>query len=131
MKVMAHGINGVKTTGFASPAQGYEETNIDLNEILIKNPSSAYLFRLDSSDIADLGLPKGTLLVVDKSKNAVPGDLVILVHEDCFLCRLMFKKNGVTVFTDGKTEIAPISDDTSIAGVVTSSIQEYNHGLSH
>lgn len=130
MKGMAYGIKAGKTTGFASPSQGYEDTNIDLNELLVKNPSSTYLFRLDSSDLAELGLPKGTLLVVDKSKNAVPGDLVILSHEGTFLCRLLFTKNGVKVFTDGKTEIVPVSDDTSIVGVVTSSIQEYGHDFS-
>jgi hypothetical protein len=35
-------MNG-KTTGFASPAQGYEETPIDLNRLLITNPPR-YLF---------------------------------------------------------------------------------------
>jgi hypothetical protein len=28
----------MKTTGFASPAQGYEEQTIDLNRLLIRNP---------------------------------------------------------------------------------------------
>ena len=128
---MVNAKTGVKTTGFASPAQGYEKTNIDLNELLIQNPSSTYLFRLDSSDMSELGLPKGALLVVDKSKIAVPGDLVLLVHEGRFLCRLLFPKNGVKVFTDGNNDITPIADDTEIIGVVTASIQEYNHDFSH
>ena len=128
---MSYGIKTGKPTGFASPARGYEDNTIDLNEILIKNPSSTYLYRLESSDMADLGLPKGALLVVDKSKNAAPGDFVIIAHEGRFLCRLFLIKNGVKVFTDGNTDIMPIADDTAIHGVITASIQEYNHGLSH
>jgi hypothetical protein len=34
---MEFGITGEKTTGFASPAQGYEDTAIDLNRLLIRN----------------------------------------------------------------------------------------------
>jgi len=128
---MVFGINGGKTTGFASPAQGYEDNTIDLNEILIKNPSSTYLFRLDSSDMSELGLPKGSLLVVDKSKNAALGDLVLLEHEGRFLCRLLFTKNGVRVFTGGNNDITPVADDTAVIGVVTASIKVYNHDFSH
>ena len=125
MKGMAHGIKTGKTTGFASPAQGYEETNIDLNEILIKNPSSTYLFRLESSDMESLGLSKGALLVVDRSKNPVINKLAIIRHEGHFLCRLMANRNGITVFTNGVSEIIPIADETEIVGTVTSFIKEF------
>jgi len=56
-----------KTTGFASPAQGYEEEGIDLNRLLIRNPPATIYARLGSSDMEYLGLVKGTLLVVDRS----------------------------------------------------------------
>jgi DNA polymerase V len=125
MKGMAHGINGVKTTGFASPSQGYEETNIDLNEILIKNPSSTYLFKLDSEDMSDLGLPKGALLVVDRSKTPVFNQFALIKHEGQFLCRLMVKHNKQNIFTNGVSEITPIADETEIVGAVTASIKEY------
>jgi len=35
---------GLKTAGFASPAQGYEETAIDLNGLLVKNPPATFFF---------------------------------------------------------------------------------------
>jgi hypothetical protein len=35
-----------KTTGFASPSQGYEEQNIDLNRLLIHNPLPPTFFDL-------------------------------------------------------------------------------------
>jgi DNA polymerase V len=125
MKSMAHGINGVKTTGFASPAQGYEETNIDLNELLIHNPSATYFFKQESGDMSDLGLPKGTLLVVDRSKTPAYNQFVLIKHEGQFLCRLMVKHNQQTVFTNGISEIKPIADETEIVGTVTASIKEY------
>ena len=125
MKDMAHGIKTGKTTGFASPSQGYEETNIDLNEILIKNPSSTYLFKLDSEDISNLELSKGSVLVVDRSRTPVSNQLVIIRHEGHFLCRLMVKNKGKTIFTNGIDEIEPIPEETEIIGVVTASFKEY------
>jgi SOS-response transcriptional repressor LexA len=36
---------------------------------LITNPPAIFFFRLESGEMAELGLPKGALLVVDRSKN--------------------------------------------------------------
>jgi DNA polymerase V len=129
---MALGIEGEKTTGFASPAQGYEDTTIDLNALLVKRPAATFFFRLESGDMGGMGLQKGALLVVDRSKNKpVPNDLVLIVHEGRFLCRLLELHNGVRVFTDGKSDIVPIADDMLVIGVVTASIQVYGYDLSH
>jgi len=43
----------VKTTGLASPAQGYEEQGIDLNRLLVRNPAATYFMRLDTGDTAE------------------------------------------------------------------------------
>jgi len=116
-----------KTTGFASPAQGYEDSAIDLNNLLVKRPAATFFFRLENGDLWELGLQKGALLVVDRSKNAAPNDFVLIAHEGRFLCRLLAMREGVKVFTDGKSEITPIADDTAIIGVVTAAIQVYGH----
>jgi len=115
-----------KVTGFASPAQGYEEAAIDLNTLLIKHPSATFLFRLDSSDMELLGLPYGTLLVVDRVIKPVIGQFALLRHEGNFLCRRMAKRNQQIVFTNGNTDIRPIPDETEVIGAVTSYIQVFN-----
>jgi len=115
-----------KTTGFASPAQGYENSTIDLNGLLIKNPPATFFFRLESADMSKFGLLKGALLVVDRSKTAKADDFVLLVHENRFLCRLMVKDNDKVFFSNGKNKFAPITEDTAIIGVVTAVIKELN-----
>jgi len=119
-----------KVTGFASPAQGYEEASIDLNTVLIKHPSATRLFRLDSSYMKKLGLPYGTLLVVDRSINPNIGQYAMLRHEGNFLCCKKENRNGKIILTDGNTEIIPIADETEIIGAVTSYIQVLNTGNS-
>jgi len=116
-----------KTTGFASPAQGYEAQSIDLNSLLIHNPPATYFFRLNSSEMSSLGLQNGALLVVDCSKTAVPNNFVLLRHEGNFYCRLMIKEQGRVVFTNGTETINPVSGETEIIGVITANIQTYDN----
>lgn len=121
-------MNG-KTTGFASPSQGYEEQNIDLNRLLIHNPPATYFFRLETSDMESFGLPSGSLLIVDRSLSPAPGTLVIIRHEGRFYCRQLVVNNGKPEFTNGTTAIIPTSEDTEIFGTVTASIKTYKDKL--
>ena len=116
-----------KTTGFASPAQGYEEQGIDLNSLLIQNAPATYFYRLETAEMEQLGLQQGSLLIVDRSKNPTHNSLVLIRHEGQFYCRKMLKQKGETKFTNGTTNITPTPDDTEIIGVVTSSIKEYSN----
>ena len=128
---MANSMPGGKATGFASPAQGYEDTDIDLNRLLVRNPSATYFFRLESGDMEELGLPRGTLLIVDRSREPWLNSIVLIRHEGRFLCRLMIKNRGTAVFTNGINIIKPIADETEIIGTVTASIKMYDYDISH
>jgi len=120
-----------KTSGFASPAQGYEDNTIDLNGLLVRNPPATYFYWLENGDMAELGLHNGALLVVDRSRNAALDDFVMLAHEGRFLCRLFTRQNGVKVFTDGKNAVVPVAGETAVIGVVTAAIQVFGHDFSH
>jgi len=118
-----------KTTGFASPAQGYEEQNIDLNRLLIHNPPATYFLRLQTAEMEQLGLPQGSLLVVDRSIDPAPNSIVLLKHEEQLLCRFMVKQKGKIKFTNGTTDIIP-TGETEIFGTVTASIKIYSNAVS-
>ena len=115
-----------KASGFASPTQGYEEQNIDLNGFLVDNPPATYYMRLESGEMTKLGLPEGSLLVVDRSKNPVHNSFVIIRHEGQFYCRLMLKEGGRAVFSNGETAIIP-GRETEIFGTITASIKKYDN----
>jgi DNA polymerase V len=117
----------IKATGFASPALGYEEQTIDLNRLLVTNPPATYFMRLDTSDMTEMGLPRGSLLIVDRSKDPIPNHYVVIRHFGQFLCRTMIENNGKTVFTNGTSEITPTPDETEIIGKVTASIKIYDN----
>ena len=121
----------LRTTGFASPALGYDEKGIDLNRLLIHNPPATYFGRLETNSMEPFGLPQGSLLIVDRSINPAPYSFVLIRHEGEFLCRQLLKQEGKTVFTDGKTCILPIAGETEIMGVITAHIKEYINGNAH
>jgi DNA polymerase V len=114
-----------KATGFASPAQGYEEQTIDLHRLMVVNPPATFFFRLETSEMEELGLPLGSLLVVDRSINPILNSIVVIRHDGQFLCRMLDIKDGRNVFTNGSTDIEPTPDETEVIGTVTHSIKTY------
>ena len=42
--------------GFPSPAAGYEDTRLDLNELCIPRPSSTYMVRCDGDSMSGIGI---------------------------------------------------------------------------
>jgi DNA polymerase V len=58
--------NGI-SAGFPSPAMDFEDTTIDINKELIKNPSSTFFGRVKGHSMRDAGIFDNDLLVIDKS----------------------------------------------------------------
>ncbi len=53
--------------GFPSPADDYMELSLDLNEKLIRNPSSTFFAQITGSSMVNAGINDGDLVIVDKS----------------------------------------------------------------
>jgi len=68
---------GPITAGFPSPAQGYEDEPLDLNELLIRHPAATFFFRVRGDALAREGIRDGSILVVDRSITPRPDRLVI------------------------------------------------------
>ncbi|WP_371915245.1 LexA family protein [Pseudomonas aeruginosa] len=63
--------------GFPSPAQDHLERAISLDEILEIRAPHTYLVRAAGDSMVRAGIFDGDLLVVNRSKEAVSGDIVI------------------------------------------------------
>lgn len=62
---------------FPSPAADNVEQRIDLNELLVSHPSSTYFVKATGDSMIEAGSSDGDLLVVDSSRTAAHGDIVI------------------------------------------------------
>lgn len=63
--------------GFPSPAQDYTEQTIDLNQLCVAHPAATYFVRAAGDSMGDHGIRDGDLLVVDRSRKAVHGSVVV------------------------------------------------------
>lgn len=63
--------------GFPSPADDYLESRLDLNEYLIKSPSSTFFVRVSGDSMIGAGIHDNDLLIVDRSLDVKNNSIVI------------------------------------------------------
>ena len=68
-------------SGFPNPALDTIERQrplaLDLNQLLVRHPSSTYLFRISGHQWADQGVFDGDIAVIDRARPLQAGDLAI------------------------------------------------------
>ena len=68
------------SAGFPSPAMDFMEQSIDLNQQLIKHPSSTFYGRVSGQSMKNAGINDGDLLIIDKSLEAKDNRIAV-----CFI----------------------------------------------
>ncbi|MGV7196922.1 LexA family protein [Xanthomonas axonopodis] len=63
--------------GFPSPAEDFQDDEIDLNQVLIRNPPATFLYRAEGWSMLLAGVCDGDILVVDRSARPISGDMVL------------------------------------------------------
>ena len=65
--------------GFPSPAQDYYEGPIDLTEALVTDRAATFIVRVCGDSMEGAGISDGDELLVDRSLEPRPGDVVVAV----------------------------------------------------
>jgi DNA polymerase V len=73
--------------GFPSPAQGYEDDPLDLNQLCIKHPAATYFARMTGDSLIEAGMYDGDILIVDRSLKVVPNAYVVASIDGEFTCK--------------------------------------------
>lgn len=94
-KKLARPLDTVKVpAGFPSPAADYEETRLDINEYLVRNPVSTFFFRVQGDSMEGAGIFDGDILVVDKSISACHGHIVVAFIDGQRLVKRLYLRDG-------------------------------------
>ena len=80
--------------GFPSPADDYVEVGIDLNDQLIRHPTSTFFLRVSGESMLGAGIHDGDLLVVDRSLDPRPGRVVVAVLDGEFTLKRLVQHQG-------------------------------------
>ena len=65
--------------GFPSPAEGYIEKRLDLNDLVVKHPNATFFVRVVGESMIDAGINSGDILVVDRAAEPRDGKVVVAV----------------------------------------------------
>lgn len=90
-------VSAGRTTGFASPAQDYEQERLDLNKKMVTNAPATFFYTVGKSDdsMIDDGIMPGGLLVVDRSIAAKSGKNVIAIVDGEYVVKRLYKRNEI------------------------------------
>ncbi|MDN6857289.1 translesion error-prone DNA polymerase V autoproteolytic subunit [Pseudomonas sp. CAN2814] len=118
--------------GFPSPAQDHLEREISLDEILQIRAPHTYLVRSGGDSMIRAGIHDGDLLVVDRSSEAVPGDIIIAAVNGEPTVKRLAKDGDQVVLRAENPKYPPRyileGDELLVWGVVRYSIRCHDHG---
>ena len=112
--------------GFPSPADDYIESRIDLNDVLIRHPSSTFFLRVSGDSMRDAGILDGDLLVVDRAIEPRAGRVVVAVLDGAFTLKYLNRHRGRWRLETAHPDYPPLEladcDDARIWGVAIHAI---------
>lgn len=109
--------------GFPSPADDYAESELDLNEFVIKHPASTFFVKASGDSMIEAGISTGDILVVDKSIEASNGQIIVAFLNGEFTAKRYYRSGDSIILEPANNKYKSIvinSDDEFLVwGVVT------------
>ena len=109
--------------GFPSPADDFVEKSLDLNELLIEHPAATFFVRVQGTSMKDAHIHDGDVLIVDKSKEATSGSIVVAVLNGEFTVKRIQMQGEAVLLVPENKKFSPIAVtremDFQVWGVVT------------
>ena len=118
------------SAGFPSPAEEHVEKRLDPNDFLIDQEDATFFVTIQGYSMMDVGLLPGDKAVVDRSKTANIGDIVLAVINGEFTIKTLAKnKSGQPILMPANKDFKPIEINEEmqfeIWGVVTGSFRRF------
>lgn len=105
------------------------EDTLDLNDLLITNPTATFFVRVDGDSMEGVGIFSGDVLVVDRSAAAKNGVIVIAAVYGEMVVKILEKTATTTRLLSANSNYEPInitnSDECFVWGVVVGSVRSF------
>ncbi|MBZ9783383.1 S24 family peptidase [Pseudomonas sp. REP124] len=115
--------------GFPSPAADHIEKHISLDELFDIRAPHVYLVHIEGDSMRGAGIHSGDIAIVDRSKEARHGDIVIASLNTDPVCKRLYQRDGVVVLQSENPAYPPRyimeGDELSIWGVVSYSVRDH------
>jgi len=108
--------------GFPSPAEDFIDLSIDLNQELVRNPSSTFYARVKGNSMNDAGISDGDLLIIDKSLEPKNSKIAVCFIDGEFTIKRIKIEKDCCWLVPANTDFNPIKvteeNDFLIWGIV-------------
>lgn len=116
--------------GFPSPGDDLVERPLDLNDLLIDNPTSTFFVRVSGDSMEGAGIFNGDYLIVDRSVDPVQGKIVVAAIFGELVVKRLSQHNSKVALVSENEEYEPITindqEDVYIWGVVIGSARVFS-----
>nr|WKV17801.1 Error-prone repair protein UmuD [Pseudomonas sp. AU10] len=117
------------SAGFPSPAADHLEKLISLDELFEIRAPHVYLAKIQGDSMQGAGIYNGDLVIVDRSKTARHGDIVIAALNAECVCKRLHDRDGQVVLMAENPKFPPRyvmeGDELVIWGVVNYSVRDH------
>jgi DNA polymerase V len=111
--------------GFPAPGDDMIEKPLDLNDLMIDNPTATFFVRVKGDSMEGAKIHDGDILIVDRSLEPTPGRIVVAAVYGELVVKRLALTNGQLSLVSENESYAPIvvaeAEDCFVWGVVTGS----------
>jgi len=115
--------------GFPAPGDDLIEQPLDLNDLMIDNPTATFFVRVAGDSMEGLKIFSGDVLVVDRSVTPESGMIVVAAVYGELVVKQLSRQHNRTQLLSANDEYDPIeitgADDVFVWGVVTGSARTF------
>ena len=112
--------NAVEVSNFE-----FSSLDLDIDRLLIENPSATYIGLAEGQSMVDAGIFSGDLLIISRAQQVKDGDVIVACLNGVFVVKKVDKQNN-SLLPAAKGYVSYVlqpGDEFQIEGVVTQSIR--------
>lgn len=115
--------------GFPAPADDLVERSLDINDLVVENPTATFFVRVAGDSMEGRGIFHGDILVVDRSVTPKDGSVVVAAVYGEMVVKALKKQGSTHTLISAHDGYEPINitenDDCYIWGVVVGSVRRF------
>lgn len=115
--------------GFPSPADDYVQEAIDLNEHLIRRPTSTFYVRVSGDSMVGAGIHDGDILIVDRAEEPKDEAIVVAALDGDLTVKRLRTVHGALYLMPENDAHAPIEVSSDADLVIWGVVQHVIHSV--
>ena len=117
------------SAGFPAPGDDLVEKTLDLNDLLVDNPTSTFFVKVEGDSMEGAKIFSGDILVVDRSVTPISGKIVVAAVYGEMVVKRLLVVDKVTKLVSEQVGYEPIiltdNDECFIWGVVIGGVRVF------